>query len=190
MQSFIKSSFLLLSQGFTQTSLFCLIFLDLFLLEIIAIGTAAAAYSWLIFGQTLEGWILCTNNFYELCMNNLEDSVNARKCENRLWFIQVVLYKSFNGRPAYEVLVGRKKKVKRWLEKKNGKDEMAKNGKCWTIHSRVERIIYNFTVGKKPIVVASYNLVWSVLSVLVFSLVMSSFISWNIFSKFPEFIRK
>ena len=51
------------------------------------------------FAWTHDGWIICKNNFYELGMNNLYDSVNAIKIEKQLWVIQVVSYKSFNIRP-------------------------------------------------------------------------------------------
>ena len=84
------------------------------------------------------------------------------------------------------------KKPERWSEtKKYGEDERAKRSKWITVHSWLGRIIlitikflYNSPVDKKPIVVVTYKSGRVSSRNLVFSLGMTSFMSWNISSEF------
>ena len=92
--------FPLISHGFIPTFLFLSLFPWL-----VFVGNYCCWSLFLThFAEILEGWILCTDNFYELGMNNLYESVNAMKwkSENRLWIVslQIVSHKSFNVRLA------------------------------------------------------------------------------------------
>ena len=80
-------------------------------------------------------------------------------------------------------------------KEENGEDESTKRSKCWTVHSWVGRLILinitleNSLVDKKPIEAASYCLGGISSLNLMFSLVMLSFISWNISLECSEVIR-
>ena len=86
------------------------------------------------------------------------------------------------------------KKIKEMIrEEKMEKTKARKKTRCWTVHSWIEKnnphkhnsCIIPMLI-KKTIVAASYSLGGISSLSLVFSLVMSSFISWNISSSYHE----
>ena len=87
----MRSLVLFYFDSFAQTLFFRLFFLDLFLSEISATITAAAAWSWITLLRTTfmnSVWTTCIIVWTQL------------KFENRLWVTQVASYKSLNVRPA------------------------------------------------------------------------------------------